>query len=193
MAGLFLAGTAAANVLTHDDHFTQPVNFKDADPIEFTERGIRFFVFADGQFDFSTETSTGSDVYYRQTGRRSVNATYGAPNTVRTGGVRIEHDKKGRVRRVGNVFINYDAYDRIKRIGSVYMTYNRFALAQVGGLKLYYNSRGQIIDMQGTVNGYSDQAYGYNNSYYGPANGSAYGNNYQDNDDYYYRKAVVKK
>jgi hypothetical protein len=68
-------------------------------------------------------------------------------------GVKVEHDDFGRVRRVGNVFINYDANDRIKRVGSVYMAYNRFALEQVGDYR-FYNPRGQIVDIVGSVNGF---------------------------------------
>lgn len=189
MTSILMTGTAFASVRTIDRY---PVNPADAEPIEFVERGIRFFVFADGQFDFSTEPSTGSDIYYRQSGRRNVNTTYGAPGNIRVEGVRIEHDARGRVRRIGNVFVNYDAFDRIKRIGTVYMTYNRFALAQVGNLRLVYNTRGQIVDRIGSVNGYCDDGYGYyDNSYYGPANCGTGTPNYTD--DYYYRRGNDKK
>jgi hypothetical protein len=98
-------------------------------------------------------------------------------------GVRIEHDALGRVRRIGNVFINYDFQNRIKRIGTVYMSYNRFALDQIGGLKIIYNRRGQIINMHGSVKGFeanycntNSYEYNYNNA---PSN----------TNQYYYRKA----
>jgi len=187
MTSILVTATALANGISTNRY---PVNVTDAEPIEFVERGIRFFVFMDGQFDFSTEPSAGSDVYYRQSGRRNVNSTYGAPANIRVEGVRIEHDAKGRVRRIGNVFVNYDAFDRIKRIGSIYMSYNRFALAQVGNLRLVYNTRGQIVDRIGSVNGYCESEYGYyDNSYYGPANGATP----YYNDDYYYRRGNNKK
>ncbi len=187
-AGLLFSGNFAAHATTiterrpYDNH----VNYDNVEPVEFMERGIRFFVFADGQFDFSTEQSTGSDVYYRN-GRRNVNTTYGAPGTNSAGGVKIEHDYKGRVRRVGNVFINYDANDRIKRIGSVYVSYNRYALAQVGGLRIMYNNRGEITGFSGSVNG---NPYYNSPTYYGPAQGNhgQYNGNDNNTDDYYYRK-----
>lgn len=166
-----------------------PININEAEPIQFTERGIEFFIFPDGQFDFNTVPSQGEN-YYRTKGRRDYNTTYGAPNACNAG-IRIEHDSFGRIRRIGNVFINYDLNDRIKRIGSVYMTYNRFALAQVGGLKIVYNRRGQIVDYVGCVKGRTNFNENCNYNYNSSTNYNDY-NNYQDNtenDGYYYRTA----
>lgn len=172
------------------------VDYRNAEPILFMERGIEFYVFPDGQFDFNTRPSGPR--------RGATNVTYGAPG-VHTAthygpanyGVRVEHDNFGRVRRIGNVFINYDGYNRVKRVGSVYMKYNSFALAQVGGLRILYDRRGHIIDVIGCVNGWN-QGYTYNpysysgNGYdnmddqynYGFESGSGY-----NDDDYYYYKA----
>ena len=170
-----------------------PVDVRNAEPIVFTERGIEFFVFPDGQFDFNTRPSSGSDMYYRLTKAKTVNRTYGAPSNSRNQnyGVKVEHDNSGKVRRIGNVFINYDAYDRIKRVGSVYMTYNRFALEQVGGLQIIYNRRGQIVDFIGNVKG--RRAYEYSQNNYGN-NDQDYGNNQNSNDQdqYYYRTTGAK-
>ncbi|WP_310377753.1 hypothetical protein [Flavobacterium sp.] len=187
VASIFLIGSGVANATERNSN-KSPVDFRNADPIVFSERGVEFYVFADGQFDFNTTPSTG-DMYYKQ-GRRTsaVNKTYGTPAVIRNGnyGVKIEHDYAGRVRRIGNVFINYDANDRIKRVGSVYMTYNRFALTQVGGLQIIYNRRGQIVDIFGSVKG------GRNYQYYQHYN-SGYDNdddndqNSGNQDDIYYR------
>lgn len=158
--------------------------FSFEEPISFVERGIEFFVFPNGEFDFNTEATTASDSYYRIGRRGMMNATYGAPGNS-NGGTRIEHDTQGRVRRIGNVFVNYDSAGRIKRIGSVYMAYNRNLLTQIGGMKIVYDRRGRIVNRIGNVNGYS-QAYAYNDNngyHYGPTTGT--GNN--DNDYYYYR------
>ena len=172
-------------------------DFRDADPIVFKERGVEFFIFLDGQFDFNTQPTT-ADPRYRT---EDMNRTQGAPG-VRTvsvsstyygpvAGVRVEHDNQGRVRRVGNVFINYDAYGRVKRVGSVYMKYNSFALKQVGNMKIIYNRRGQIIDIVGFVN-YYNQGNNYNYGGNGHGNGNGYGNgnnnNYDSDDDFYYYK-----
>ena len=155
-------------------------NFNNAEPIAFIERGIAFYVFMNGEFDFNTE-STSNGFIYRQ-GRGSANGRFeNQPSNFR--GVRIEHDNMGRVRRVGNVFINYDFQNRIKRIGSVTIFYNRFSLAQVGGLRLIYNRFGEIVDTIGSVNGRWNSQYGPNNNLnFGD---SGFGNSGFDNNNYY--------
>jgi hypothetical protein len=180
VASIFLIGGSIANA-TEKINFSHErksaVDFRNADPIVFTERGIEFLVFPDGQFDFNTRPSMSNDRYYRSNRQNSVNKTYGAPTIYRNDnyGVKVEHDNFGRVRRIGNVFINYDYNDRIKRIGSVYMSYNRFALEQVGGMQIIYNRRGQIVDYIGNVKGRSATVYNQNN----------YQNNYENyNQDY---------
>jgi hypothetical protein len=138
-AVVWLTGATASasnhRSLTFDrNHFDEPISF--------TERGITFYIFTDGGFDFSTTDQASSEVVYRH-GRR-----HNEPQ-----GVRITRDAQGRIRSIGSVFMNYDAQDRIKRIGSVFMNYNRFALNQVGGLKIVYNRNGEIIKMFGSVKG----------------------------------------
>ncbi len=175
IASIFLTGsvTNASEIINFSDERRFPVDFRDADPIEFTERGITFYVFPDGQFDFNTTSSTGGN-YYKPSRTSAVNRNHG---------VRIDHDESGRVRRVGNVFINYDRNDRIKRIGSVYMTYNRFALAQIGGMQIIYNRRGMIVDFVGSVKGRRSYGYGHNNHDWAYDNGTGH-----NDDDYYYYK-----
>ena len=182
VASVLLYGNLAnaSAIMNHSDGKNK-IDFNQNEPIEFIERGIAFYVFPNGEFDFNTTPTVNNDVYYR----RSANATSeGRRNFVpENNGVRIEHDALGRVRRIGNVFINYDFQNRIKRIGTVYMSYNRFALDQIGGLKIIYNRRGQIINMHGSVKGFeanycntNSYEYNYNNI---PSNTS----------QYYYRKA----
>ena len=192
LAAAILFGFQAANasaIINVSGDYRTGVSIYDAEPISFTERGVAFYVFADGQFDFNTVPSAGENYHRGQ--KHGVNQTYGAPAHYSDSGVRVEHDSEGRVRRVGNVFINYDANNRIKRIGSVYMSYNRYALSQVGGLKILYNKRGEITGYSGTVNGRTYTTYNssYNNDYYNDGNTSASQN---DNDYYYYRKDGTK-
>ncbi len=182
VASILLVGSVAkASEIINFSGEAITSRFSIEEPIEFVERGVTFYVFPNGEFDFNTAQSTNSDVLYRN-GRRNFNQTYGVPSN---GGVKIEHDAKGRVRRIGNVFINYDFDNRIKRIGSVYMSYNRFALSQIGGLRIMYNRRGEIVDMFGSVKGY------YNNYQY-TNNNCNYDYNTdtesQNNDDIFYKK-----
>ena len=152
------AGTAnASGIVNFSDGLTK-MRFTADEPITFTERGIEFYIFPNGDFDFNTVESASSGTVYKN-GRR--NTTYGAPT-----GTRIEHDAAGRIRRIGNVFMNYDSNNRIKRIGSVYMTYNRFALTQVGNLKIFYNRSGQIVNICGSVKYGNSNTYSYGNGFH---------------------------
>ena len=216
VASIFLIGGGVANATEITKLSLErkiAVDFRNAEPIVFMERGVEFYVFPDGQFDFNTRPSAGDR--YKQHRLGTANRTYGAPANSRNRnyGVRVEHDNRGRVRQIGNVFINYDSNDRIKRIGSVYMSYNRYALAQVGGLQIIYNRRGQIVDIVGSVKGsrayqYSQNDNGNNDCDYDNhqnsndrdhgnnqnSNDRDYGNyqNSNDQDDYYYKTNGAK-
>lgn len=186
VAVLLFASTAnAAEIINFSDKSRFPISINNAEPIQFTERGIEFFIFPDGQFDFNTVPSQ-SENYYKKTGRRNFNNTYGVPNSYNSR-VKIEHDNFGRIRRIGNVFINYDFDNSIKRIGSVYLSYNRFALRQVGGLRIIYNRFGQIIDYVGNVKSRISnynfiEAYNFNDDNYENNDSESSGNDY-----YFYR------
>ena len=162
----------------HNDYYA--IDYRDAEPIEFRERGITFYVFPNGDFDFNT----GNSSYIARRG--------GVPTTTNienrgVRGIRIEHDNYGRVRRIGNVFINYDYYGRVKRIGSVYMTYNSFALTRIGGMRLFYNYHGEIVGVTGYVNG-MNYGYQYNPCPAGYSGGDYHDDDYGNDDDFYYYK-----
>ena len=102
------------------------------------------------------------------------------------------------MRRVGNTFINYDFNNRVSRIGSVFMRYNRFAIAQIGGMQIIYNRRGQIIDFIGSVNGRNNgfnygnfQNYQYQN--HNNSNDFDEFENEDQEDNYYYKKNKNKE
>ncbi len=188
VASIFLVGSMASaseNPVFSDNNGKGKgpkhlVDYRDAEPISFVERGIEFFVFPNGEFDFNTrpDDSHGGNYYFKAAGKRSAVVVQRGPVNY---GVRIEHDSFGRVRRVGNTFINYDYNDRVSRIGTVYMRYNSFALSQVGGLRIIYNRKGQIINIVGVVKGRP----GY---YEAPRGGGYSGNSDYNDDDYYYYK-----
>ena len=165
------------------------IDYRDAEPIIFRERGIEFMLFPNGEFDFNTRPSGP---------RYHVNGTNGAPGTrgyygPSERGIRVEHDNFDRVRRVGNVYINYDAFGRVKRIGTIYMSYNSFAVTKVGNMRIVYDRRGRIVDVYGFIN-HANGGYNYNpGTHYSSGNGhydddDDYGDNYNDDDYYYYRK-----
>lgn len=161
-----------------------PTRFSLNEPISFTERGIEFFVFPNGDFDFNTRPDDSQGNYFfRSAGKRGGDKTDRGRRPANIGTL-IEHDSFGRVRRVGNTFINYDSRDRVSRIGTVYMSYNRFALAQIGGLRISYNRYGEIAGMFGQVKGRA----GFVN---GPAYSSQYNNGGNNNSNYYYKEGAV--
>lgn len=147
--------------------------FSFEEPISFEERGIEFFVFPNGDFDFNTRPDDShGDYFFRGAGKKgSDKAVANRGGRPVNYGTLIEHDSFGRVRRVGNTFINYDSRDRVSRIGTVYMRYNRFALAQIGGMHITYNHFGEITNIWGQVkrgnsgfiNHHSNYSYAYNN------------------------------
>ena len=195
VASIFLVGSmanASENPVFSETKFNNQFGFDE--PIAFFERGIEFFVFPNGDFDFNSRPQDSNGNYhYKTAGRRSVEARI--PFNY---GVRIEHDSFGRVRRVGNTFINYDFNNRVSRIGSVFMRYNRFAIAQIGGMQIIYNRRGQIIDFIGSVNGRNNgfnngnfQNYQYQN--HNNSNDFDEFENEDQDDNYYYKKNKNKE
>ncbi|MFK7749642.1 MAG: hypothetical protein AB8B65_14695 [Kordia sp.] len=200
--GLLLSVTTTqANVISDQTNGSEnglTNRYRYAQPIQFVERGVEFFVFLNGEFDFNTHP-----VNYRRGRRNAVNRTFGAPRVRTRGnvrntrniGVRVEHDNNGRVRRIGNLFINYDRFGRVKRIGSIYMRYhNRHGkLKQIGGLRLKYNLRGRLIRQIGNVKPIVNTvAYGN-----GQGNDDYYGNGHNvpahDEDLYYYKNKGKQK
>ena len=193
VASIFLVVSVAkaSEVNTKSDEVRRS-NYSFNEPISFTERGILFFVFPNGEFDFNTRPEDNEgDYFYKTAERRGPEVQ---TRELVNYGTRIEHDVFGRVRRIGNTFINYDNSDRVSRIGSVYMRYNRFALTQIGGMQIIYNRRGDIVDTIGSIKGYG--GYTYNNNHYYDDNDSYTTSNNNNTDNYYYkndgRKAKIE-
>lgn len=185
VASILLVGSVAnASAINNKSDEERMTGYSFDEPISFTERDIEFFVFPSGEFDFNTRPEDNQgDYFYKTAGKRGTATTARGPVNY---GVRIEHDSFGRVRRIGNTFINYDNRDRVSRIGTVYMKYNRAGLTQIGGMKIVYNRRGDIVDTIGNVKGRGNY-YGYTNNYYYSDNTYTASNNTDDN--YYYYKA----
>lgn len=188
VASIILIGSAANATVIIKNYVETRYSFDE--PISFTERGIEFFVFPNGEFDFNTRPNDSQgDYYYKTAGKRTVTQERRPMNY----GTRIEFDSFGRVRRVGNTFINYDNRDRVSRIGSIYMKYNRTALAQIGGMRIIYNRNGEIVDTIGNIKGYSNSGYAYNYDNHYDADDYYYTtSNYNDGDYYYYKSDGTK-
>lgn len=129
LLGMMTMATLNANNITKSTS-KLGVNYRYNDAVTFVERGVQFHVFLNGDFDFNTHYRNTR--YYDYYGKR-----------VRSNrGVRIERDRRGRVRRVGNTFINYDVRGNVKRIGNIYMRYRFGQLTDVGNLRIKYDRWG---------------------------------------------------
>ncbi|MES2748170.1 MAG: hypothetical protein V4648_07315 [Bacteroidota bacterium] len=180
VASILLVGNVAnaSEIQFTDDATSNRFSFDE--PIAFTERGIEFFVFPNGDFDFNTRPDDSQgDYFFKGAGKRGNDKiTNRGPVNY---GTLIEHDSFGRVRRVGNTFINYDTRDRVSRIGTVYMKYNRFALTQIGGMRITYNRFGEMTNRIGEVKG---RRSGFTNM---PQNMHNTSYSYNTSSNYYYK------
>ena len=166
-------------------------------PIKFIERGIKFYVFPNGDIDFNTNTRFRSQYYYRN-GRRY-------KKRIAHRGVSIDRDYFGRVRRVGNVFINYNRYGNVKRVGSVFIDYHRGRrLRQVGGLTIRYDRYGraryfgQVKPRFGVGIGFNNHSfdgfiYDYNDDFFYNDGFYDHYEDFGEDDDYYYYKSKSGK
>lgn len=162
------------------------VNYSYNNAVNFEERGIEFYIFTNGEFDFN---SNYNDSYYDYNGNR-----------IRTErGIHINRDYRGRINRIGNTFVNYDRYGNVTRIGNVFMRYNRGKLTNVGNLKVRYDYwgnpsfYGNVKDNYYHYNGLRinlniGDVFNYNHSYFTHRDFSRnYSKIREDNRYYYYR------
>lgn len=125
--------------------------YRNAEPVTFVERGVRFFVFPNGQFDFDVvQTRYGRrgnpNIYMGNRGGKFVNGN----KPYRRG--HLLYDRFGRISKVKNVPVFYDRAGRVYQIGSVFMNYGRSGLLnQVGALDARYSRYGKIIYRYGNV------------------------------------------
>jgi len=106
--------------------------------IQFFEKGVKFYVFPNGEFDFDTKRKSRytTQYVYRNGRRYKTRVPYSR--------VRISRDYRGRIRSIGNTFINYNRYGKVSRIGSVFVDYNRRRMTRIGGLKIKYDRYGNV-------------------------------------------------
>lgn len=117
-------------------------NYNNA--VNFIERGVEFFIFSNGDFDFDTRLN---NPFYTRNGIR-----------IENNNLRVFRDFRGRINRIGTISIRYDFRGNVSRIGSIYMNYHRNRLTNVGNLFVNYDHWGNPI-FTGTVR---DHFYNYN-------------------------------
>ncbi|WP_158838400.1 hypothetical protein [Polaribacter sp. L3A8] len=162
-------------------------NYAYENSVNFEERGVEFYIFTNGEFDFNTHYN---DSYYDYNGNRVRRET----------NIRIFRDYRGRIERIGNSSVNYDNYGNVTRIGNVYMRYHRGKLTDVGRLKVRYdawgnpNFYGNVKDNYYSYNGLRinlniGDVFDYNNSYFSHRDFSRNYSKIREDKNYYYYRA----
>jgi len=102
----------------------------------FTEGGIEFSVFADGQFDFYMP-NYGPDINV------GIN-TPGFSLSFNSGynyNPYVQYDDFGAIIQIENTPIYYDYYGRVNQIGNIFINYTGFGrINRIGGLNVYYRN-----------------------------------------------------
>lgn len=167
-----------------------------AKPIQFVEKGIKFYIYPNGKLDFNTHTRARyTTQYVYNNGRRYT-------KRVPFSKVRISRDHYGRVKRVGSVFINYNRFGKVSRVGSILIDYHHRKLARVGGLHIKYNRYGGVRYIGQVKSRYPHRNYNhlydgmifdYNDDYF--YDDDFYNNfdDYDEDDDFYYYKSKKGK
>jgi len=134
------------------------------EPVKITVRGIDFFIFPNGEFDFNAHQKRNKH-YYSPSGY----------------GVKIKRDRYGKIRRIGNVFINYNRYRQVSRIGNVFIKYNQKGFVyKIGKYSLKYRGRRYAIIRHRTHLNF------WGSFFYGPVSSPAYVDNYPNYGEHTY-------
>ncbi|QVY65656.1 hypothetical protein [Polaribacter sp. Q13] len=175
LIGMFLIVTTIKAENNKEIPNTIGFNYSYNNSVNFEERGVEFFIFTNGEFDFNTHYNS----YENQRG------------------IQITRDYRGRIERIGNSFINYDSYGNVTRIGNVFMRYYRGKLTDVGNLKVKYDHWGTPRFYGNVKDNYYNgvrfnlsigDIFDYNNSYFYHRDFSRnYSRIREDNHYFYYR------
>lgn len=116
----------------------------------FTEGGIEFAVFPDGQFDFN---------YLDNGPQLSGNANFGNINVSFNTGYDydpyVQYDQYGAVIQIEDTPIYYDSYGRIIQAGNIDINYRNGYVNNVGNLYVRYSRPGVIFGYSGYINAYN--------------------------------------
>ena len=172
-------------------------NRYNAKPIQFFEKGIKFYVYPNGEFDFNTRSrSRLSTQYVYRNGMRY-------KKRVPFHKVRIKRDYLGRIKRIGNTYIDYNRFGKVSQVGSVFIDYRHRRMTRVGGLKIRYDSYGNMryfghvkprYNFYQRSNQFRTSVFNYNDSFfYNDGFYNDYDDYGEDNDYYYYKSKRSKK
>lgn len=152
---LLLVTTVKANELVLADFSKKEgltSRYRFMQPIKFVERGVEFFIYPNGELDFSTKTA----YQFRRSSLRNPFYAKHRKGVHAKKRMRVYYNRFGQVARVGNVHIDYTRFGKIKSIGTVNVHYDRRGLInKVGGLYVKYTPKGKLMKHRGYVNRHS--------------------------------------
>lgn len=135
-------GVTTASALVHGNN-----TFSSPAAIVFSEGGIEFAVYPDGQFDFYDPQVRNSQVMINNA---HISLSF---NSGHNYGPYVQYDDYGAVVQVQNTPIYYDYYGKVAQIGRVNLDYNAYGkLYRVGGLYIQYNPYGNFASFRGYIN-----------------------------------------
>lgn len=172
IAMFLVASTAKANN-NGNLPSTFEANYSYNNAVNFFEKGIEFFVFTNGDFDFDTRFNNR--------------------------GLRINRNFRGQIRSIGNVFISYDFRGNVTKIGNVFIRYSRGRLTSVGDLRVRYDNWNDPIFYGNVRNYYYNNGirfnvsfgdvFDYNHAYFNRNDFSINYVQFREDNSYYYYKA----
>ena len=155
-----MSGTSLLSAATENSS-SQVLNRYDGSRYIFSEGGVEFSVYPDGEFDF---------VLPQIVNGLNINLNSGPVNISYNSGYNydayVQYDNYGAVIQIGDVPVYYDNWGRIIQAGNVYLNYYDNRLVRVGGLSIYYRGNA-FAYTRGYVNNYNTNVYpGYYGDYF---------------------------
>jgi len=118
-------------------------------PVLFTYNNVDYAIYANGNIKFELPKRN-----VRSSNRRGVNRRYNL-NSVSNYSTYdknfVRYNRQGQAVKIGNTRIYYNSKGDVTRVGNIKIAYRNGVLRKVGGLKVQYNRRGQIISSRGHV------------------------------------------
>jgi len=169
IVGMFMIVSAIEATNSHLSTIKMRTNYTNNDVVSFVERGIHFYVFLNGDFEYTTHYNHS---YIDYNGRR-----------IQTNKINIRRDYSKKITKIGNVYITYDYRGNVARIGTVCINYQQGYLSRVGDLTVRFDRNG-FPSYYGQVK--------YNAPFYHENSNLSINLNFGDvcnyNDVYFYRK-----
>ncbi len=125
---LTLFGTVSAN--------TFPNHTRTSNSFVFSEQGIEFAIFKDGQFDFNVLRQRQNFIQFSN--HNGINISF---NTGYNYNAYVQYDNYGAVIQIENTPIYYDYYGRISQAGNVHVKYDyRGRVSWIGNMRINYDN-----------------------------------------------------